>query len=265
VLESVQRVIAGRQGLAIVEGQVGVGKSTLARRLVDLYNASPDDYNVLYLHTASYKTSFDALSDIATKFRVRPRRSEIALRDEFEKWLIKQRTDGRIPIIIVDDAQLIAPESLEAFQAIYNFDVREKLAQVILFGQTEVRELVARNSGLLSRVVSWQTIMPLPPREALEMINFRCQVAGRYEPLLKESAFQKLYEFSVGLPRTIVIVCSEVLAILEREGLSTADARVVDEAIESYQRRPDYEPPVSAAPAVKPRRKAGRPPKKDRR
>lgn len=265
VLEAIQRVIADHQGLAVVEGQVGVGKSTLARRLVDLYMANAPDYQVLYLHTATYKTSFDALSDIATKFGVRPRRSEIALRDELENWLVQQRTEGRTPIIIVDDAQLIAPESLEAFQSIYNFDVREKLAQVILFGQTEIRELIARNSGLLSRVVSWQTIMPLPARDALEMINFRCQVAGRYEALLKESAFQKLYEFSAGLPRTIVIVCAEVLSILERDGLHTADARVVNEAIENYQRRPDYQPvPPLPTPAAR-RRAPGRPPKKDRR
>ncbi len=265
VLEAVQRIIAEHQGLAVVEGQVGVGKSSLARRLHDMYNDAGPDYNTLYLHTAFYKTAFDAMSDIVSKFGVRRRRSEVALRNEFERWLVDQRTKSKTPVIIVDDAQLLAPESLEAFQSIYNFDVREKLAQVILFGQTEIRELIAHNSGLLSRVVSWQTILPLAPGEALSLINFRCQVAGRYDALLKESAFQRLYEFSGGLPRTIVIICAEILNLLEREGQHTADDKVVREAIEIYQRRPDYQPAPAPMPATSPRRRPGRPRKNERR
>lgn len=267
VLDAVQRIIANHQGLAVIEGQVGVGKSTLARRLHDIYDA-PDSYPTLYIHTASYKTAFEAMSDIATKYGVARRRSESALRNEFEGWLVSQRSEGKTPIIIIDDAQLLAPESLEAFQYIYNFDVREKLAQVILFGQTEIRELLAQNAGLLSRVVSWQTILPLPTGEALAMINFRCQVAGRFDALLRETAFYRLYEFSSGIPRIIVILCGEILSILARDGKQIADDHVVDEAIENYQRRPEYQilPPSAPEPAGRTlRRKPGRPRKASRR
>src|SRR5574337_336102 len=93
VLEAIDQVVANRQGLAVVEGDVGLGKSTLARRLHDIYN-SIDGVLTLYIHTASYKTSFEALNDITSKFGLPPRRSETALMASFEKWLVEQRKDG---------------------------------------------------------------------------------------------------------------------------------------------------------------------------
>jgi len=249
VLEAIQRVIATRQGLAVIEGGVGVGKTTLARRLYDLLYADTFYFHPLYIHTASYKSTWEALSDIASRFGVPPQRSEKALAHAFERWLIQQRAAGRAPVIIIDDAQHLGMRSLDAFQYIYNFDLHDKLAQMIMFGQSEIRELIAQSSGLLSRVVSWQTILPLPAGEALAMINFRCAVAGRPEPLLEESAFQRLYEYSNGLPRTVVIVCSEILSWLERDGKYVADDGIVLKAIDSHRQRPDYQPPKSEAAA----------------
>ncbi len=271
VLEAIQRVIVTRQGLAVVEGGVGVGKTTLARRLYDMLRGDEKLFQPLYIHTAAYKSTWEAMSDIATRLGVARQRSEKALARAFERWLIFKRSEGQMPVIIIDDAQHLGWHSLNAFQYIYNFDVHDKLAQVIMFGQSEIRELIAQNNGLLSRVVSWQTILPLPPGETLAMINFRCAVAGRAEPLLEESAFYRLYEYSSGLPRTIVIICSDLLSLMERAGKTIADEAIMNEAIQSHKQRPDFQPPkvpvsrrkgaaqsVSGKPTPSPTRAKGR-------
>lgn len=263
VLDNVHRSITNRQGLAVVEGPVGLGKTSLARRLFDIY-APLEDYLTIYVHTATYKSAYVAMTDIASKFGLEPRRSEAKLRDSFEQWLVQQKREERTPVIIVDDAQLMSSDSLDAFQYIYNFDVRQKLAQVILFGQTELRDIIVRNTGLFSRVFSWQTLIPLSASDALAMVNFRCQVAGRSEPLLNESAFTLLYEYSGGVPRTIVFICGEILSLLLRYNKHSADAAIVTEAIANYQRRPDAKPKngelptpiVKRHPAIPPKRKA---------
>jgi general secretion pathway protein A len=252
VLEAIQRVVVTRQGLAVVEGAVGVGKTTLARRLYDMLRGDEKLFQPLYIHTATYKSTWEAMSDIAARLGVARQRSEKALTRAFERWLIFKRAEGQMPVIIIDDAQHLGWRSLNAFQYIYNFDVHDKLAQVIMFGQSEIRELIAQNSGLLSRVVSWQTILPLPPGETLSMINFRCAVAGRTEPLLEESAFYRLYEYSGGLPRTIVIVCSDILSLMERAGKTIADEAIVNEAIENHKQRPEYQPARSPVARRKP-------------
>jgi len=241
VMDHTQRVIEEHQGLGVVEGQPGVGKSTLARRLYDIYTEY-EDCSVTYLHTATFKTSFDLLQEITLNLGVKQRRSETALRHEFENWLIDQHAAQVTTIVIVDDAQMLEPAALEAVQAIYNFDVREKLVQVIMFGQSELRSKLAAAPALLSRVAVWQSILSLSPLDALKMINFRCNVAGRSESLLEASAFDELYAATIGLPRDIVIVCAEILSILERERRQTADLEIVREAVAAYRRRPEYEP-----------------------
>jgi type II secretory pathway predicted ATPase ExeA len=248
VLDNVHRSISNRQGLTVVEGPVGLGKTSLARRLFDIYSPL-EEYLTVYIHTATYKSAYAAMTDIASKFGLEPRRSEAKLRDAFEQWLVQQKREERTPVIIVDDAQLISSDSLDAFQYIYNFDVRQKLAQVILFGQTELREIIVRNTGLFSRVFSWQTLISLSASDALSLVNFRCQVAGRTEPLLNESAFTLLYEYSGGVPRTIVFICGEILSFLLRHNRYSADAAIVTEAIASYQRRPDAKPMNNEKPA----------------
>lgn len=239
VLDNLQAIVDDHQGLAVVEGAMGVGKSMLARRLHAQYEKERDSYRVLYLHTAAYKTAFEALSDITERLGLPMRRGAHAKRLELERWLLAQHRTGYTVVIIVDDAQMLSPASLEVFHYLYNFDVREKLVQVVLFGQTEIRDLLDANKPLRSRVLAWETLLPMRPADALNMINYRCQVAGHPQPILDESAFMALYEASEGNPRTLVILCQDVVKLLAASGQKVADLAAAEQAIQRFQQRPD--------------------------
>jgi general secretion pathway protein A len=239
VLEKLQALIEARQGLCVVDGNVGVGKSSEARRLYDILTGDGgDSFLVVHIPTAVYRTAQDVLADIAIKLGVPAGRSQRKLLDNYEKALMQMRAAGQTPVVILDDAQMMRPACLDAFQYLYNFDIKDKLLQVIMFGQNpELGILLAQNGGLMSRIVSWQTILPLDYPEAVSMINFRCAVAGRSEPLLEESAFENLFEFSEGIPRVMVIICSDLLLALAEANRRTAILGDVEQAIRRYEQR----------------------------
>jgi general secretion pathway protein A len=241
VLRRLEEIIEEKQGLAAVTGPVGVGKTTIARRLYSLY--SPDggepNYVVCYIHTARYSTKLEALADVAAGFRLRARRGYLDQLRDFERFLIQERRDGRTVVVIIDDAQKMHPDSLECFHDLFNFDISHKLVQVCLVGQTEMLPLFARDEGLHSRFATWQQLSSLKADDAYEMIRFRCRVAGREEEIMTESAFYRVYEHSRGVPRIMVNVCSEVLRVLITENAFVADVDEVEQAIEAYEMRFD--------------------------
>lgn len=237
VLDRVEDVIDLHDGLAVVEGPIGVGKTTIARRLHEIYANIEKDFHIVYIHTAAYSSPGEATRDIAVAFGQTSRRAHIDQLRNFEKFLVQERTENRNAVVIIDDAQKINASSLDAFQNFLNFDVKVKLIQIILFGQPEIHSAFAKNEAVLSRVASWQKLSPLPPDDAINIIQFRSQLAGRQEPILTDSGFLRLYEYTGGVPRPIIIICGEILRILSHEGRPIADTAEVEKAIQAYQER----------------------------
>ncbi|NPV87237.1 MAG: AAA family ATPase [Anaerolineae bacterium] len=235
VLDRTQEVIEERRGLAVVEGGFGVGKSTVARRLESIYRAIPDDYQIVFVHTASYESEYAALLDVSFALNLTRRKGMTMQWREFETFLVNEAEKGRNVVMILDDAQMIQPEGLNLVHHIYNFDISKKLAQVILFGQPEIQRIFNARPEVLSRVDSWFRLNPLSLEDTFELIRFRCSVAGRKEPLLTQSAFIQVWEMTRGIPREIVNLCSKVIDELGQQGKTTADDEVVRLAIESYQ------------------------------
>jgi general secretion pathway protein A len=236
VLDRVEDVINLRNGLGVVEGDIGVGKTTIARRLFEIYNLEPD-FNIKYIHTAAYTSPNEATRDIAVVFSQPVNRANNVQLRKFEEFLVKERKANRNVVVIIDDAQKVNASGLDAFQNFLNFDVKAKLIQIILFGQPEIHAAFGKNEAVTSRVASWQKLSPLPLDDALSMIQFRLQVAGRQEPILTDGGFLHLYDFTAGVPRPIIIICGEILNLMSKNNLTMADEAEVDAAITAYKER----------------------------
>jgi general secretion pathway protein A len=231
VLDRIQEVVEERRGLAVVEGGFGVGKSTIARRLESIYRAYPEDFTVVFVHTAAYESEYAALLDVCYALNLDRRKGMTMQWREFESFLVDQKEQSRNVVVILDDAQLMEPDALSLVHHIYNFDISQKLAQVILFGQPELQRIFNQRPEVLSRVDAWFRLNPLSLEDTLELIRFRCAVAGRKDPLLTQSAFLEVWKATRGIPREIVAVCSKVIYEMGKQEKPLADNAVVHAAL----------------------------------
>lgn len=237
ILGRLQDLIEWREGLAVVEGHMGTGKTSLARRLFEL-TEQDESTQPVYIHTAAFKTPMDAARDISAAFGVRGRRSYIDQLRDLENYLVQLKRIDKTAVVLLDDAEFMEPDSLDTIQNMLNFDLSAKLIQIVLFGQQEIKDIFVQKRAVHDRVVHWQSLGPLPFTEMVGLISFRLTVAGRAEPLFTNSAYTQLYDFSSGVPRPLVIVCGTTLRLLAEKKLQIADTDIVEEAIEIYGQRP---------------------------
>ncbi len=240
VLKRAQNVIESSRGLACVEGPIGVGKSTIARRLESIYRADPDENVVVYVHTSKYQSEFAALMDISSQLGLERRKGLMPQWREMESFLVNMTKNQKTVVFILDDAQKMEPDALGLVHTLYNFDVNKKLAQVILFGQPEIRDLFVRRPEVRNRIYAWFTLNSLSFADSLELIRFRCKVAGRDRPLISQNAYIAISQTTNGIPRDIVNLCSGIIDGVTRSGKNPGDGliadEVVDEAVQAYAR-----------------------------
>ena len=207
VYRQVQGVIARRRGLALVTGDMGMGKSSLARRLYDVY--TPDEMvSIHYIHTAAFKSAMDAARQISLAMGLPAQRSLQRQMEALELAIVESYRAGRNVVLLLDDAQLMVRDALEVIHRLYNFDYDAKVIQILAFGQQELTDLFQGDKAVNARIFVRMVLPPLALPSALQMILFRFQVAGRSEPLIEDNAFEVLYERSQGVPREIVRLCA---------------------------------------------------------
>jgi general secretion pathway protein A len=207
VYRQVQGVIARRRGLALVSGDMGMGKSSLARRLYDVY--TPDEtVSIHYIHTAAFKSAMDASRQISLAMGLPAQRSLQRQMEALELAMVESYRAGRNVVLLLDDAQLMVRDALEVIHRLYNFDYDAKVIQILAFGQQELTDLFQGDKAVNARIFVRMVLPPLALPSALQMILFRFQVAGRSEPLIADDAFEILYERSQGVPREIVRLCA---------------------------------------------------------
>ena len=207
VYRQAQAVISRRRGLGLITGDMGMGKSSLARRLYDVYAGEPN-LEICYIHTAAFRSAMDGARQISTALGVSPQRSFQRQMEGLEQMMAKAYTTGRNVVVILDDAQLMDSEALEVLHRLYNFDYDAKVVQVLAFGQSEMTSVFETNKPVNARIFVRLALPPLTLSSALQMVLFRLRVAGRSEPMINDDAFEVLYEESQGVPREIIRLCA---------------------------------------------------------
>ncbi len=239
VLKKAQNIIESSRGLAVVEGGFGVGKSTIARRLETIYRTAEEENVVVFVHSANYPSEYAALLDICNQLGLDRRKGMTQQWRELEKFLVEEYKRDHTVVIILDEAQRLSPDALSLVHTLYNFDINRKLAQVILFGQPEMQKIFENRPEVRNRVYSWFTLHPLSFADAYELIRFRCKVAGRDKPFITQAAYVEVNRATNGIPRDMVILCSEIVDAITRNGRNPGDAPVDDgivmEAVEAFK------------------------------
>lgn len=230
VYRQAQGVISRRRGLALIVGDMGMGKSSLARRLYDVY-ANEKALAICYIHTAAFKSAMDAARQISLALGCPPQRSFQRQMDGLEQMMAEAYTAGRNVVILLDDAQLMEPEALEVIHRLYNFDYDAKVVQILAFGQSEMSGLFLTNKAVNARVFVRLILPPLTLASSLQMVVFRLRVAGRNEALIDDNAFELLYERSEGIPREIIRLCALATDYLLQSDETMINLDIVREVI----------------------------------
>jgi general secretion pathway protein A len=224
-----------RQGLSVIFGDVGVGKTTVARRLYQIYR-DRQDYYTAYIPTPLYPSDFQFLKNICAEFGLKPKRSKLVQLAAFEEFLIKAFRENKNVLLIIDEAQGLIGPQFELVRQLLNFETNtQKLIQIVLIGQNELRNKLRLKRALASRVATRSTLEPLHFDDARSMINFRVMVAGRQDPLFTDQALTCIYHHSQGMPRSICVLGLNILPAALINRVSIVDQELVEQVIEEMK------------------------------
>jgi general secretion pathway protein A len=220
-------------GFIQLTGEVGTGKTTLCRTL--LLNRVPSNADVAVVLNPQL-SALEFLEAICEELGVKvPKRkgSIKALIDALNRYLLDAHADGRRTILVVDEAQNLAPEVLEEVRLLTNLETaKQKLLQIILIGQPELRELLARNDlrQLAQRITGRYHLEPLSSEETDQYIEHRLKVAGALGEVFDAGAKRTVFRLSQGVPRLINVICDRALLGAYSQGSRHVSSRIVRRA-----------------------------------
>jgi len=201
-------------GFVQLTGEVGTGKTTIVRSL--LAQAPRDAEIALILNPKMTAPEFllTICEELGIDVAGESRQSLKDLVDVLSGHLLTAHAAGRRVVLVVDEAQNLSPEVLEQVRLLTNIETNtQKLLQIILIGQEELRELLARTElrQLAQRITGRYHLDPLSRDETTAYVRHRLQVAGATTDILSPWALREVYRLSRGVPRVINVICDRAL------------------------------------------------------
>jgi len=232
-LSYLQYGIQERAGFTLLTGEVGSGKTTLLRNIIKdlgskttmamVFNTQVETVQLLALINEDFDLDVEG-------------KDKVALLRDLNDFLVEENSNGRRPIVVIDEAQNLSPEALEEIRLLSNLEFDSfKLLQIILVGQPELRQIIAQPSlrQLRQRISISCHLGPLSREETKDYIYHRLEIAGNREALiLSSNVINLIYEFSSGGPRLINVICDFLMltSFVEEEREISED--LVYEAVE---------------------------------
>lgn len=215
--EALSHLLYGIQadgGFILLTGEVGTGKTTLSRRLIEQLPDTTDFALILNPHLQPV----ELLQAICDELHIDPGRyqsaSMKALCDAIYHFLLQQHAQGRNTLLIVDEAQQLPFASLEQLRLLTNLETSEaKLLKVVLLGQPELLERLAQEElrQLSQRISARFHLGPLAEADLPNYIDHRLRIAGLSRPVFPPATLKCLYRLSAGLPRVVNQICDRAM------------------------------------------------------
>jgi len=239
-LYRLRNAIELRRGLSVVLGDVGTGKTTLSRKLVQFLSAEPNLIVAVILNPI-YESEEQFLAELAERFHLPINADSIGELKTLdylkllEKFLFENGVErNQTIVLLIDEAQQVINPCLEILRSLLNYESNEfKILQLILMGQMELLPRLSSMKNFWDRIALKYVLNPLEEDEVKEFIGFRLEAAGyasRY-PLFSDAAIRAIYNYTQGYPRKITMLCHDALEYLVMHKKELADKEVIDDLI----------------------------------
>jgi general secretion pathway protein A len=240
--------IETRKGFIVCTGEVGTGKTTVIRAFFD--QAMSDSFEIIYIF-APQVTPLEMATFICRELDEDDPASVFAAVPRLQWKLLEIFESGKTVVLMIDEAQLLPPETLEFLRLLSNFETdREKLIQTVLVGQPELDNTLARRDmrQVNQRVALRARLAPLGLTESIEYIEHRLLASGAEDltQILSPSAAWRIAEAANGLPRAINILADNVLIAGLGAGQRPVGAWLADNAIREFVAKSGVASPVRA-------------------
>ena len=230
--------IKERKGFIEITGEVGTGKTTLCRALLNKLDPSTKAAFIFNSDLSELQILQAIIEDLGIHVK---RKTKIELFNGLNGYLIEQLRLGNNVVLILDEAQNLKTKVLEQMRMLSNLETeKEKLFQIILVGQPELKDKLRSPNlrQLQQRIGVRYHILPLEKNEVTDYVKHRLYIAGSNGSVtFTEDAIEKLYGYSGGIPRLINIISDKALLlgfVLETYDI---DEKIIEQSINEVEGR----------------------------
>ena len=219
-------------GFVQLTGEVGTGKTTICRCLLEQVPDNVDLALVLNPKVTAVELIATVCDELGIEYPAGTS-SIKTLTDLLNKYLLDAYARGRRTVLVIDEAQNLGADVLEQVRLLTNLETAtQKLLQIVLIGQPELRDLLAREDmrQLAQRVTARYHLEPISRGETEAYIKHRLQICGISRSLFNKRAVDKIQQLSGGIPRLINVLCDRAMLGAYVESKAEVDHKVVRKA-----------------------------------
>jgi putative secretion ATPase (PEP-CTERM system associated) len=202
-----------KKGFLALTGEVGVGKTTVVRAFVQTFLPCLEVSFVINTRVDFREMLFMLLTDFGLEIKSD---SKVGMLSQLNEFLISRYAASQNPVLVIDEAQNLSPDVLEELRMLSNLETnQQKLIQIVLVGQPELGHILQRDDlrQLRQRIPGVCQMKLLSRDEVYRYIRYRLAVAGlsNGQLVFSESSIDEIFDYSMGTPRLINMLCDRVL------------------------------------------------------